>query len=690
MTDLFSRSFHCLWFPCRNLQPNSSERLRISVPISLPKRNVSFTHHTHLPLPFATSPPGSSPNSDPEDFDILSSTEHSDGSFIFRFANATEIREKLAELEKEKLARESVEEGGKVGVKALLSESIENLNTAVDHDVGDEKSVENSNTEIDHDQRRKSVESLNLVDESVEILNTGSSSAVVVDVADQDPQLVVNEEESVEILNIESSVAVVVGVADQDPQLPINEEESVVLDTPAIDDSKKIDRHLKLDSVEDADGQQGILSEDVADESNVAPSVSEEHSEIDGHDKAVISTVTPESDTFSDLNSAASEEVEEEKEADKGSGVDGATNNLTGAVDADSRELVPESMSLESEQVGYSATNDLTGEVEADLSESMSVSTSLEPELVANDEETTDLIVDDSIDASKMENADLHDMVPSSDLENSTNVSNAERSDYEATSSPTMGEETSTAELFLVSGAACLPHPSKALTGREDAFFSHQNWLAVADGVGHWSFEGSNAGLYIRELMERSENIVSNYENISTIKPVEVITRSVNEIQSSGSSSMLIGHFDGQVLHAANVGNTGFIIIRDGFILKKSTPMFHEFNFPLEIVKGDDPSKLMEEYTIDLHDGDVIVTATNGLFDNLYEQEIASVISKSMQASLTPQEIAELLARRAQEVGRSTSTRSPFADEAQAAGYVGYIGGKLDDVTVIVSLVQTT
>lgn len=52
------------------------------------------------------------------------------------------------------------------------------------------------------------------------------------------------------------------------------------------------------------------------------------------------------------------------------------------------------------------------------------------------------------------------------------------------------------------------------------------------------------------------------------------------------------------------------------------------------------------------------------------------------------QEIAKLLATRAQELGQLSSVRSPFADEAQAAGYVGYRGGKLDDVTVIVSLVK--
>ncbi|KAG4948266.1 hypothetical protein JHK84_041714 [Glycine max] len=786
MALLFSRSFHCLWLPCCNVPPKSSERLRIYAPIPLPKPWVSFTHHTRL-LPNATS----SPNSDPEDFDILSSTEHSDGSFVFRFASANEIREQLDELnkkkksdalnkKKKKLAREGVLEEGKAGVRALVSESVKKLNTEVDRTLGGE---------------------------------------------------------------IESSSTVVVGVADQNPQLLLNEKEGDVLDSdsgpPVTNDLQKIDRHLKLDSVEDGDGQRGISSEDVGTESNGVPSASEADSELDSHREAVVSTVATEADVVSDLKSDAFAEVEEEEEAGKSYGVDrttnnlaaavdaelselvpestfldseqvgdsasnnqtdavnaesselvpestcleseqvsysatnnqtdavdaelselvpestsleseqagysetnnltdgvdanlsdlmpvstsleseqvgyGATNNLIAAVDANISELLPESTSAESEQVGYSETNNMTSGVDADLSELTPVSSSLESELVANDEETAHLIVDDFINASKMGKSELSlDEVPSSNLENNIDVDNTERSDYESTSQLTVpqilsaevashGEKTSKTELFLISGAACLPHPSKgvitddkptnnkfqALTGREDAYFiSHQNWLAVADGVGQWSLEGSNAGLYIRELIEKCENIVSNYENNSTIEPAEVITRGAAETQSPGSCSILVTNFDGQVLHAANVGNTGFIIIRDGSIFKKSTPMFHEFNFPLQIVKGDDPSELIEGYTMDLHDGDVIVTATNGLFDNLYEQEIASIISKSLEASLTPQEIAEFLATRAQEVGRSTSMRSPFADAAQAVGYVGFIGGKLDDVTVIVSLVQ--
>lgn len=44
----------------------------------------------------------------------------------------------------------------------------------------------------------------------------------------------------------------------------------------------------------------------------------------------------------------------------------------------------------------------------------------------------------------------------------------------------------------------------------------------------------------------------------------------------------------------------------------------------------------MQNYSIDLKERDVIVTASDGLFDNMYEQEIADVISKSLDTDLKP------------------------------------------------------
>ncbi|KAH0783334.1 hypothetical protein KY290_002932 [Solanum tuberosum] len=245
------------------------------------------------------------------------------------------------------------------------------------------------------------------------------------------------------------------------------------------------------------------------------------------------------------------------------------------------------------------------------------------------------------------------------------------------------------AELILSSGATLLQYPSKAFAGGHEAYFiACGKWLGVADAVGSWSLEGSDPGVYAQELMQNSESIVSQCDTDSINDPKQVLNLSVSKTDSPGSSTVLIAHFDGKVLHVANIGDSGFIIVRNGSVYRKSSPMLHEFNLPIQIEKGDDPSQLLEEYKIELDEGDIIVTATDALFDNLYDQEIVSIVSRSLEADKSPQEIAEILATRVQQAGSSASGRSPFADAAQAAGYVGYTGGKRDDVAVIVSVVQ--
>lgn len=239
----------------------------------------------------------------------------------------------------------------------------------------------------------------------------------------------------------------------------------------------------------------------------------------------------------------------------------------------------------------------------------------------------------------------------------------------------------------LLSGVCMLPHPTKASTGGEDAYFiTHNNWVGVADGVGQWALEGINSGLYAQELMESCRKLAS--EESPSANPKQVLVRSAMEAKSAGSSTVLVASLIGQTLHAVNLGDSGFIVIRQGSVIAKSSPMTHGFNFPYQIERGDDPSLLLESYEIALNDGDVIVTATDGLFDNLYDHEIASIIQNSLQSGLGPKEMATLLAEKAQERGKSTSGTSPFSDAARAAGYNTYIGGKLDDVTVIVSLVK--
>ncbi|KAL6960282.1 protein-serine,threonine phosphatase [Sarracenia purpurea var. burkii] len=90
-------------------------------------------------------------------------------------------------------------------------------------------------------------------------------------------------------------------------------------------------------------------------------------------------------------------------------------------------------------------------------------------------------------------------------------------------------------------------------------------------------------------------------------------------------------------------------------------------------------------FKISLVPGDVIVAGTDGLFDNLYNNEISAVVVHGMGTGLGPkataQEIASLARQRAMDRNRQT----PFSATAQDAGF-RYYGGKLDDITVVVSL----
>lgn len=47
-----------------------------------------------------------------------------------------------------------------------------------------------------------------------------------------------------------------------------------------------------------------------------------------------------------------------------------------------------------------------------------------------------------------------------------------------------------------------IPHPNKANKGGEDACYTHDNLLAVADGVSGWAEFGIDASLYSRRLID--------------------------------------------------------------------------------------------------------------------------------------------------------------------------------------------
>ncbi|XP_075510520.1 putative protein phosphatase 2C 80 isoform X2 [Primulina tabacum] len=244
--------------------------------------------------------------------------------------------------------------------------------------------------------------------------------------------------------------------------------------------------------------------------------------------------------------------------------------------------------------------------------------------------------------------------------------------------------------LKLLSGACYLPHPAKEETGGEDAHFicDEEQAIGVADGVGGWADVGVNAGLYARELMSYSVQAIQKTPN-GSIDPLLVLEKAHAATKAMGSSTACIISLKNQGLHAINLGDSGFIVIRDGCTIFESPIQQHGFNFTYQLdsdSKGDLPSS-GQVFEIPVVPGDVVVAGSDGLFDNLYTKEIEAVVADAIKEGLSPNASAKKLASFARVRALDKKQQTPFSTAAQEAGYA-YYGGKLDDITVVVSYVS--
>jgi protein phosphatase PTC7 len=90
-------------------------------------------------------------------------------------------------------------------------------------------------------------------------------------------------------------------------------------------------------------------------------------------------------------------------------------------------------------------------------------------------------------------------------------------------------------------------------------------------------------------------------------------------------------------------------------------------------------------------EGDIIIAGTDGLFDNLFDEEIVKIAEETLEQAFDKNRpfassLSEKIVRRAISSSLDSSVKSPFSVQANKIGRT-YSGGKPDDTTVIVSLV---
>ncbi|XP_020262724.1 probable protein phosphatase 2C 55 isoform X2 [Asparagus officinalis] len=202
-------------------------------------------------------------------------------------------------------------------------------------------------------------------------------------------------------------------------------------------------------------------------------------------------------------------------------------------------------------------------------------------------------------------------------------------------------------QLKITMGSHYIPRGKKL---GDDAHFlcTKEQVIGIADGVGDWVKHGVDAGQYARELMDHSETVVQEKKR-TFFNPATIIKKAYARTSAMGSSTACIIALNGQFIHAAIVGDSGFLVVMK----------------------------------VAVKAGDVIVAGTDGLFDNVFEDEVSRIVQSAVASHSGPHELAAVLANVALDYSNSTTGETPYSIASQEAGR-DHIGGKPDDITVVI------
>lgn len=159
------------------------------------------------------------------------------------------------------------------------------------------------------------------------------------------------------------------------------------------------------------------------------------------------------------------------------------------------------------------------------------------------------------------------------------------------------------------------------------------------------------------------------------------MSKAYEETRVDGSSTFcLLRVGEGGRLETLTLGDCGAIVFRkvDGKILPvfRTEVNLHDINYPFQVgyFKGEFVGDLLDDadYKVfDVKRGDVVVAATDGVFDNLFDYKIANLLPRSRNP-------AKKVVEAARHISLSPSGITPWSELS------GEVGGKPDDITAVV------
>jgi protein phosphatase PTC7 len=166
--------------------------------------------------------------------------------------------------------------------------------------------------------------------------------------------------------------------------------------------------------------------------------------------------------------------------------------------------------------------------------------------------------------------------------------------------------------------------------------------IGIADGVGGWREMGIDPSKFSSSLMkqckrlvEQENNIFADSNNVNNKAPLNLLVNSYNALLESknadliGSSTacLIVFNRETKYLYSANLGDSGFVVIRNNEIVHRSKDTVHYFNAPFQLailprIRSEDAYFYDSPYSaslssFELAEGDFVVLATDGLWGML-------------------------------------------------------------------------
>ncbi|KAM3339587.1 putative protein phosphatase 2C 55 [Capsicum galapagoense] len=226
-------------------------------------------------------------------------------------------------------------------------------------------------------------------------------------------------------------------------------------------------------------------------------------------------------------------------------------------------------------------------------------------------------------------------------------------------------------------------NPKKPLGDDAHFMYEYYQTIGVADGVGGWAKKGIDAGIYARELM-RNSLIATNNEPKGHVNPKRVLEEAYKNTNYEGSSTACIITLNSEknTIRAANVGDSGFFLLRKGKIIYKSSIQQRGFGCPYQLGKCNDNPSVAKEMELIVKKDDILIVGTDGMLDNMNQSEIEKIVRRAIDDKLKAEELARKIGKLALYNSLDRFADTPFARASRRKG------GKVDDITVLVAYFQ--